>query len=42
MSEKQQPGDDAMIAVRYLAVKAAIFIAIPLLCAVAVVWWVMG
>ncbi len=39
---KPQPGDDAMIALRYLMVKAAIFIAIPLLCALAVVWWVMG
>jgi hypothetical protein len=37
-----RPGDDAGKAMRFLALKAAIFILVPLAAAVLVVYWKLG
>ncbi|MDX2155669.1 MAG: phosphoribosylformylglycinamidine synthase-associated small membrane protein [Hyphomicrobiaceae bacterium] len=36
------PHDDAVRAIRFMAVKAAIFILIPLIAALVAVWWRFG
>lgn len=42
MSQQDQHRDDAAKAIRFLAVKAAIFILVPLLAAALAVWWRFG
>jgi hypothetical protein len=39
---EQARGDDAARAIRFLAVKAAIFILVPLVAALIAVWWRFG
>ncbi|MBS0243093.1 MAG: phosphoribosylformylglycinamidine synthase [Proteobacteria bacterium] len=38
----QKADDDALRAVKFMAVKAAVFILIPLLAALLAVWWRFG
>ncbi|MFV0296965.1 MAG: phosphoribosylformylglycinamidine synthase-associated small membrane protein [Hyphomicrobiaceae bacterium] len=39
---KSHHGDDAARAIRFMVVKAAIFILVPMLAAVVAVWWRFG
>lgn len=41
-SKQTDPHEDARIAIRFLALKAAVFILIPLAAAMIAVWWRLG
>ncbi len=39
---QSDPHEDAVLAIKYMAAKAAIFILVPLLAALIAVWWRFG